>query len=131
MTASSRIVLTIVGLTLATLGILGVAAIDTRAEIGQGSAKAVSQTLKSMGANNILIMPGTASTGGVSFGGGSVMTLTPQDAEAITRECPAVNSVATVVRARTQVITGEGRATAKGDGSANPFVPSPFGGKKQ
>jgi ABC-type antimicrobial peptide transport system permease subunit len=56
-----------------------------------------------MGANNLLVMPGTASTGGVSFGSGSVITLTPQDAEAVSRECPAVSSVATVVRARTQV----------------------------
>jgi ABC-type antimicrobial peptide transport system permease subunit len=32
-----------------------------------------------------------------------VVTLTPQDADAIARECPALNSVAIVVRARTQV----------------------------
>ena len=64
------------------------------------------KTIASMGANNLLIMPGTASSGGVSFGSGSVITLTPQDADAIARECPAVNSVATVVRARTQVIFG-------------------------
>jgi ABC-type antimicrobial peptide transport system permease subunit len=103
MITSSRIVLTVVGLTLATLGILGVAAVETMAEVGQGSAKAVAQTIKSMGANNLLVMPGTASTGGVSFGGGSVMTLTPQDADAVARECPAVNCVAPVVRARTQL----------------------------
>jgi ABC-type antimicrobial peptide transport system permease subunit len=40
------------------------------------------------------------------IGSGSVTTLTPQDAEAILRECPAVNSVAPVVRARTQVVYG-------------------------
>ena len=52
-----------------------------------------------MGANNLLVQPGTASTGGVSFGSGSIMTLTPQDAEAIARECcPSVVSVAPVVR---------------------------------
>src|SRR5918912_1594460 len=59
-----------------------------------------------MGANNLLIMPGTASSGGVSFGSGSVMTLTPQDTEAILRDCPAVMNVAPVVRARTQVVYG-------------------------
>src|SRR5208282_1498757 len=72
-------------------------------EIGQGSSTAVKKTIQSMGANNLLVMPGTASSGGVSFGGGSVITLTPQDADAVARECPAVNSVATVVRARTQL----------------------------
>ena len=33
-------------------------------------------------------MPGTASSGGVSFGAGSVMTLTPQDADAISERMP-------------------------------------------
>jgi ABC-type antimicrobial peptide transport system permease subunit len=51
-------------------------------------------------------MPGTAASGGVSFGAGSVMTLTPQDCEAIVRECPAVRAAAPLVRARTQVIYG-------------------------
>ena len=41
-----------------------------------------------MGANNLMILPGTASSGGVSFGGGSNKTLTPQDAEAIQERVP-------------------------------------------
>jgi ABC-type antimicrobial peptide transport system permease subunit len=89
---------------LTTLGIIiGVAAVIAMTEIGQGSSAAVQKTIQSMGANNLLVMPGTASSGGVTFGSGSVITLTPQDAEAITRDCPAIDSVATVVRARTQV----------------------------
>src|SRR5262245_54824209 len=92
---------------LTTLGIvIGVGAVIAMTEIGQGSSTAVQKTIASMGANNLLVMPGTASTGGVSFGSGSVVTLTPQDAEAIDRECPSVNSVATVVRARTQLTFG-------------------------
>jgi ABC-type antimicrobial peptide transport system permease subunit len=92
---------------LTTLGIvIGVAAVIAMAEIGQGSSTAVKRTMQSMGADNLLIQPGTASSGGVSFGSGSVMTLTPQDAEAIAREDPAVGSVAPVVRARTQVVYG-------------------------
>ena len=38
--------------------------------------------------------PGTAASGGVSFGAGSVMTLTPQDNETIVRECAAVRNAA-------------------------------------
>src|SRR5438552_2190731 len=92
---------------LTTLGIIiGVAAVITMMEIGKGSATAVRQTIASMGANNLLVQPGTASSGGVSFGSGSVMTLTPQDGEAIRKDCPAVQSVAPVVRARTQVVYG-------------------------
>jgi ABC-type antimicrobial peptide transport system permease subunit len=88
---------------LTTLGIvIGVSAVIAMTEIGQGSSTAVQKTIASMGANNLLVMPGTAASGGVTFGSGSVVTLTPQDSEAIARECPAVNSVSTVVRTRTQ-----------------------------
>ena len=86
--------------------IIGVSAVIAMTEIGQGSSTAVQKTIASMGANNLLIMPGTAASGGVTFGSGSVITLTPKDAEAIARECPAVNSVATVVRTRTQATFG-------------------------
>lgn len=92
---------------LTTLGIIiGVAAVIAMMEIGQGSSTAIQRTIASMGANNVLIQPGTASSGGVTFGSGSIITLTPQDAEAILRECPAVRSAAPVVRARTQVVYG-------------------------
>jgi ABC-type antimicrobial peptide transport system permease subunit len=92
---------------LTTLGIvIGVSAVIAMTEIGQGSASAVQKIIKSMGANNLLIQPGTASSGGVSFGSGSVTTLTPDDARAMERECPALVSVAPIVRARTQVVYG-------------------------
>ena len=86
--------------------IIGVAAVITMMEIGKGSSSAIQRTIASMGANNLLVHPGTASSAGVSFGGGSAITLTPQDCEAILRECPAVRSAALDVQARTQVIYG-------------------------
>jgi len=92
---------------LTTLGIIiGVAAVIAMMEIGRGSSTAIQKTIASMGANNLMVRAGTASSGGVSFGAGSVKTLTPMDAEAIARECPAVRATAPVVRARTQVIYG-------------------------
>src|SRR5205807_4903873 len=92
---------------LTTLGIvIGVSAVIAMMEIGQGSSSAVQQTIASMGANMLLVQPGTASSGGVTFGSGSVLTLTPGDADAILRECPSVVSVAPVVRARVQVVYG-------------------------
>jgi macrolide transport system ATP-binding/permease protein len=86
--------------------IIGVAAVIAMMEIGRGSSTAIQRTIASMGANNLLVLPGTAASGGISFGAGSVMTLTPQDAEAIVNECPAVRAAAPVVRARTQIIYG-------------------------
>src|SRR5262245_23350114 len=88
---------------LTTLGIvIGVGAVIAMMEIGSGSSIAIQRAIASMGANNLLVLPGTAASGGVSFGAGSVLTLTPQDADAITKECSAVASVAPVLRARTQ-----------------------------
>jgi ABC-type antimicrobial peptide transport system permease subunit len=86
--------------------VIGVAAVIAMMEIGNGSSLAIQRTIASMGANNLLVMPGTAATGGVTFGAGTIMTLTPEDADAILREAPAVGSVAPVVRARTQLIYG-------------------------
>jgi macrolide transport system ATP-binding/permease protein len=92
---------------LTTLGILiGVAAVIAMMEIGQGSKDALQSTIASMGANILLVMPGAATSGGVSFGTGSIMTLTPDDATEILRQCPAVVDVAPIVRARTQVVYG-------------------------
>jgi ABC-type antimicrobial peptide transport system permease subunit len=92
---------------LTTLGIvIGIAAVIAMVEIGQGSSAAISRTIASMGANMLVVTPGTAASGGVSFGAGSVLTLTAEDAAAIQRECPAVRAVAPIVRARTQVVYG-------------------------
>jgi macrolide transport system ATP-binding/permease protein len=92
---------------LTALGIvIGIAAVIAMMEIGQGSKKAIQQTIASMGANMLLILPGAASSGGVSFGTGSVQTLTPDDCDAISRECDGVQAVTPIVRARAQVIYG-------------------------
>jgi ABC-type antimicrobial peptide transport system permease subunit len=92
---------------LTTLGIIiGVAAVIAMVEIGQGASEAVQESIASMGANNLLVQPGTASSGGVNFGSGSVVTLTPADAEALADpdRCPSIGAVAPIVRARTQVV---------------------------
>jgi ABC-type antimicrobial peptide transport system permease subunit len=92
---------------LTTLGIIiGIAAVIAMMEIGQGSSSAIQRTIASMGANNLLVFPGMAASGGVSWGAGSVMTLTAQDADAIVRECPAVVAAAPIVRTRAQAVYG-------------------------
>jgi ABC-type antimicrobial peptide transport system permease subunit len=92
---------------LTTLGIvIGVGAVIAMMEIGTGSSAAVQKSIASMGANVLLVMPGTAASGGISFGEGSVITLTPDDGDAILHECPAVRTAAPAVRARTQVVYG-------------------------
>ena len=86
--------------------VIGVAAVIAMMEIGNGSTKALEKIVSSMGANTVIVLPGAAASGGISFGSGSVNTLTPHDAERIGRDCPAVAAVAPVVSARTQVVHG-------------------------
>jgi ABC-type antimicrobial peptide transport system permease subunit len=84
--------------------IIGVAAVIAMMEIGQGSSAMIQKSIASMGANTLLVLPGTAASGGISWGSGSVMSLTPLDCDAITRECPAVRNSAPIVRTRSQQI---------------------------
>lgn len=92
---------------LTTLGIvIGIAAVIAMMELGNGSSAAIQKSIASMGANTLLVRPGAAASGGVSFGAGGAMTLTPQDCQAIIDECPSVTAAAPVVRARTQVVYG-------------------------
>jgi ABC-type antimicrobial peptide transport system permease subunit len=92
---------------LTTLGIvMGIAAVIAMMEIGQGSATAIQRTISSMGANRLLVLPGSVNTGGVHQGSGSVVTLTPSDCNAIMTDCPSVICVAPFVHARTQVVNG-------------------------
>ena len=86
--------------------IIGVAAVIVVVAIGQGSKTMIQKQIASMGANNVLVLPGAAASGGVSFGVGSVMTLTPDDSDEIARQCPAVSDTAPIVRARAQVLYG-------------------------
>ena len=92
---------------LTTLGIIiGIAAVIAIMEIGQGSSRAIESRIASMGANTLVILPGQAASGGVSFGVGSIKTLTPQDAEAIASVCPDAAHVAAVVQSKGQIIYG-------------------------
>ncbi|HLD47171.1 MAG TPA: ABC transporter permease, partial [Desulfobaccales bacterium] len=92
---------------LTTLGIvIGVGAVIAMMEIGAGASAALKKTIASMGANVLVIRPGTASSGGISFGAGTTTTLTPADCQAILRECPSLRNAAPMVRARAQVVYG-------------------------
>ena len=86
--------------------IIAVAAVIAMTEIGQGSKATLQKSIASMGANTLMIFSGSTTTGGVNRGTGSAMTLTPQDASEIARQCPAVSDVAPLVRARSQIVYG-------------------------
>jgi ABC-type antimicrobial peptide transport system permease subunit len=86
--------------------IIGIAAVITMMEIGQGSALAIGQTISSMGANQIMVEPSELVKDGVSSGNGGRVTLIPEDCEAILRECSAVRYAAPGAECRMQCIHG-------------------------
>jgi len=86
--------------------IIAVAAVIAMTEIGQGSKATLQKGIASMGANTVMIFSGSTNTGGVTLGTGSAITLTPDDASEIARQCPAVSGVAPIVRARAQIVCG-------------------------
>jgi ABC-type antimicrobial peptide transport system permease subunit len=86
--------------------IIGVAAVIAMMEIGKGSSSSIQKSISSMGANTIVIFPGSSSAGGISAGTGSAMSLTSQDCEAIVKECPAVRYATPIMRCRGQVVYG-------------------------
>ena len=86
--------------------VIGIMAVVSIMEIGNGASKTLGKSIQSMGANMIMVMPGAASAAGIQQGSGSAPTLTPADVEAILLDCPAVAIAAPVVMARTQVVYG-------------------------
>ena len=97
----TRTLLTMLGI------IIGIAAVITMMEIGEGSSRSIRQSIEKMGAGSGLIRPGWRRAAGINMGSGSMTSLLPSDAEAILRECPTVTMVSPLVRASNmQVIFG-------------------------
>src|SRR3954454_11755529 len=84
--------------------IIGIAAVIAMMEIGNGVTTLNARAIAGLGANNLLVQPGQAASGGVSFGAGSVMSLTPDDCDAILRECSAIRAAAPQVWASGQLV---------------------------
>ncbi len=83
--------------------IIGVMAVICMVAIGQGATQMVQKQMASMG-NYLTVLPGATSSGAVSFGVGSQVTLTPADRDAIVRDCPSAAAVAVIVRTRAQMV---------------------------
>ncbi len=92
---------------LTTLGIImGVTAVIAMMEIGGGAKALIQHTMANMGANTLMILPSAQNIAGVNTGSGTKISLTPQDAEAIRKECPFVRNAVPIVRVRVQIVHG-------------------------
>jgi putative ABC transport system permease protein len=94
---------------LTTLGVvIGVGAVIAMVAIGEGARRRVEATFEAMGTNLLILVPGSATSGGMMGGAGSQATLTWGDLAAVRRECKAVAAAAPVMRAG-RVIQSEER----------------------
>ncbi len=86
--------------------IIGVGAVIAMVAIGSGASRKISEQISTMGSNLLIILPGATTSGGVRMGSGTQPTLSLNDAEAIQKECPAVEEVGPVLGGAAQVIFG-------------------------
>ena len=86
--------------------IIGVGAVIAMLAVGTGASEKISQQISSIGSNLIIILPGSTTSGGLRMGMGSQPTLTRDDADAILKECPAVQEVAPVLNGAAQIVYG-------------------------
>ena len=94
---------------LTSLGIIiGVSAVIVMVAIGEGSQEKIEEQIRNIGANMIIIFPGSMQRGGVSQGSGSFNRLTIEDAEKLANEATLSTAVSPVVMSGGQVVGGSG-----------------------
>jgi putative ABC transport system permease protein len=86
--------------------IIGVGAVIAMVAVGSGASERIQEQIASIGSNVIVVMPGSITTSGIRLGAGFALTLTLDDARALSVECPAVAGVAPVVRGGAQTVYG-------------------------
>ena len=86
--------------------VIGVGAVITMVAVGAGAQARVAEQIQSLGSNMIVVLSGSATTGGVRLGSGSQLTITEDDAWAIQREIPLVEVAAPAVRGGAQIVYG-------------------------
>jgi putative ABC transport system permease protein len=79
--------------------VIGVAAVIAMVAIGEGARRRVEATFEAMGTNLLILVPGSASSGGMMGGAGTKPTVSWGDLAAIRGELPAVAAAAPVMRA--------------------------------
>ncbi|MFA4829562.1 MAG: ABC transporter permease [Thermodesulfovibrionales bacterium] len=84
--------------------IIGVSAVIAMLAVGTGASRQIEEQMSSMGSNLLIVVPGATTSGGVRMGAGTQSTLTLADAEAIKRECPAVEEVGPNLTGVAQVV---------------------------
>ena len=86
--------------------IIGVTSVITMLAIGQGSKQSIQEQISSMGANMIMVHPGSDVRGGVRMDPSSMKSLTLDDLSAIHRYATHLSALSPMVSSGGQVIAG-------------------------
>jgi putative ABC transport system permease protein len=108
------------GLTM--LGIvIGIGSVIAMVAIGNGAQASISASIDSLGSNLIIVMPGAASTGGVSAGFGTTKTLTMADAAGLAN-VQNVAAIAPESTGRYQVVSSQANTNTTVDGTVPAYT---------
>jgi putative ABC transport system permease protein len=111
-----RSMLTVLGI------IIGVAAVVCMVSVGSGAREEVSEKIRTLGANLIVIRPGAQLSGAARLETGTRQTLTEDDALALRRELTNVQAVAPTLSRPTQVVAGNNNWATFVDGIDNDYL---------
>jgi ABC-type antimicrobial peptide transport system permease subunit len=111
-----RSILTMLGI------IIGVAAVITMIAVGSGAQQRVSEQMKSLGSNIMMVLPGTQTAGGARMGAQTGQNLTEEDAAAIAREVPEVQVAVPSNRATAQLVAGNANWSTSVTGTTNDYL---------
>jgi putative ABC transport system permease protein len=110
-----RSILTMLGI------IIGVASVIAMVGLGQGAQRQVEEQIASMGTNMLVVHAGSMKTRGMHGGAGTNTTLTPEDIEAIVRECSAVAMASPSVGAPVNLVFGNQNWATRAEGVSHAY----------
>ena len=111
-----RTLLTMLGI------VIGIGSVIIMVAVGTGAQKSIETSIKSLGTNLIIVMPGSFTMGGANQGAGTFSRLTIEDAEKLKAQGTLLAAVSPVVSTRTQVIGGAGNWRTQVQGVSTDFL---------
>jgi putative ABC transport system permease protein len=102
--------------------VIGVGAVIAMVAVGSGATQRIQEQISSIGSNLLIVLPGSATSGGMRMGHGSTMTLTEDDARAIATEIPGVLTASGSMRGVAQVVYGNQNWSTAIQGTAPDYL---------
>jgi putative ABC transport system permease protein len=87
--------------------IIGIGSVISLTSIGQGIQKSATDSIRGLGTDVLQVMAGSAQSGGIAQGQGSLTTLTWEDAQAIAQQAPSAAVVSAYLQRNAQVVYDE------------------------